>query len=64
MKWLDPAAVKRWLRASKPEPIDYPQVGDALVTWIKQGNWHQGEQLCQELWQQVELPESWRKKSP
>ncbi|WP_281213762.1 MJ1255/VC2487 family glycosyltransferase [Shewanella insulae] len=64
MKWLDPAAVKRWLRASRPEPIAYPQVGDALVSWLKQGNWHQGEQLCQELWQQVELPESWRKKSP
>lgn len=61
---LDPQVVKRWLKSPRPEPIAYPQVGDALVTWLKQGLWHSGEALCQGLWQQVELPESWRKKSP
>jgi uncharacterized protein (TIGR00661 family) len=64
MTTLDPRVVKRWLKASRPEPIAYPQVGDALVTWLKQGQWHTGEALCQSLWQQVELPESWRKKNP
>lgn len=64
MMSLDPQVVKRWLKSPRPEPIAYPQVGDALVTWLKQGQWHTGGDLCQTLWQQVELPESWRKKSP
>ncbi|MCE9679939.1 glycosyltransferase [Shewanella sp. AS1] len=63
MMRLEPHVVKRWLKASNPEPIKYPEVGDALVSWIKQGRWHTKEALCQSLWQQVALPEGWRKKS-
>ncbi|MCZ4337260.1 MJ1255/VC2487 family glycosyltransferase [Shewanella colwelliana] len=64
MMTLDSHIVRRWLKAPRPAPIAYPQVGDALVTWLQQGEWQSGEALCQALWQQVELPESWRKKSP
>ncbi|MGS0682738.1 MJ1255/VC2487 family glycosyltransferase [Shewanella sp. 125m-7] len=61
---LDPDALRRWLKAPMPEAIQYPEVGDALVTWLLQGNWSQPEALCQSLWENVSLPVSWQKKSP
>jgi uncharacterized protein (TIGR00661 family) len=60
MSSLDPKVLTRWLRAPQPEPIAYPQVGDSLVDWLEQGNWHRPESLCRELWSRVELPASWR----
>ncbi|GGI87977.1 MJ1255/VC2487 family glycosyltransferase [Shewanella gelidii] len=62
MSHLDLQAVKRWLKSPSPEPIAYPQVGDALVDWLLVGDWHNRQQLCQSLWQQVDLPATWRKK--
>ena len=38
MMSLDISAVKRWLKAASPNPIAYPQVGDALVKWIGSGH--------------------------
>ncbi|MCG9698221.1 MJ1255/VC2487 family glycosyltransferase [Shewanella sp. Isolate11] len=64
MMSLDVYTVKRWLKVPRPAAINYPQVGDALVTWLKQGQWHTADKLCEQLWQQVDLPENWRKKSP
>ncbi|QYJ78512.1 MJ1255/VC2487 family glycosyltransferase [Shewanella acanthi] len=60
MMSLDSATVKRWLKAASPEPIAYPQVGHALVNWIKGGQWQNVQPLCQELWSQVKLPDTWR----
>lgn len=60
MSSLDPKVLKRWLKAPQPDPIHYPQVGDSLVDWLVQGNWHKPESLCRELWSQVDLPTSWR----
>ena len=62
MQTLDPAVLKRWLKSPSPKPIAYPQVGDALVEWLKMGDWHQPQDLCQHLWSQVELPENWHKR--
>ncbi|MGK0408507.1 MAG: hypothetical protein ACJASB_000654 [Shewanella psychromarinicola] len=62
MQTLDPIVLKRWLKSPSPKPIAYPQVGDALVAWLKMGDWHQPQDLCQHLWSQVELPENWRKR--
>ncbi|GGP49397.1 MJ1255/VC2487 family glycosyltransferase [Shewanella saliphila] len=62
MEQLDSAILTRWLKTPSPKPIAYPQVGDALVDWLKKGDWHQPERLCQELWSQVELPENWHKR--
>ncbi|MDD8061078.1 MULTISPECIES: MJ1255/VC2487 family glycosyltransferase [Shewanella] len=59
---LDSAILKRWLKSPSPKPIAYPQVGDALVDWLKMGDWHHSERLCQDLWSQVELPDNWYKK--
>ena len=62
MQTLDFAVLKRWLKSPSPKPIAYPQVGDALVEWLKMGDWHQSQNLCQHLWSQVELPENWHKR--
>lgn len=64
MTFLDSQALRRWLKSPMPAPIDYPQVGDSLVPWLLQGRWHERQQLCDSLWGQMQLPESWRKKSP
>jgi len=60
MMSLDISAVKRWLKAASPNPIAYPQVGDALVKWIGSGQWQNTTPLCADLWSQVKLPDTWR----
>ncbi|MGX9459870.1 MJ1255/VC2487 family glycosyltransferase [Shewanella sp. A14] len=62
MQTLDTAVLKRWLKSPSPKPIAYPQVGDALVDWLKNGDWHQPQVLCEHLWSQVDLPENWHKR--
>ncbi|NKF51274.1 glycosyltransferase [Shewanella sp. WXL01] len=62
MASLDLTVLKRWLKKPSPAPIDYPQVGDTLVNWILAGDWHDTRSLCDDLWNQVELPDNWRKK--
>ncbi|WP_299798057.1 MJ1255/VC2487 family glycosyltransferase [uncultured Shewanella sp.] len=64
MSSLDKNRLRRWLKAPTPQPIGYPQVGDALVTWLLRGEWQTREKLCHDLWQRVELPESWQRKNP
>ncbi|MFV0597923.1 MJ1255/VC2487 family glycosyltransferase [Shewanella sp.] len=60
MMSLDMGVVKRWLKAASPNPIDYPKVGDALVKWICSGQWQNSAPLCDDLWSQVKLPDTWR----
>ena len=60
MMSLDVNIVKRWLKTASPNPIAYPKVGDTLVKWINGGDWHNSQPLCQELWSQVTLPDTWR----
>ncbi|MCL1088945.1 glycosyltransferase [Shewanella profunda] len=60
MMTLDINVLKRWLKAASPNPIAYPQVGDALVRWLRGGDWHHSQPLCKELWSQVTLPDTWR----
>ncbi len=64
MTSLNSEAVRRWLKSAVPEPIHYPQVGDALVKWLLSGDWHTGDKLCRQLWDEVDLPQSWQRKSP
>ena len=61
---LEPDALRRWLKSPMPEPICYPEVGDALVAWLLKGDWSQPDTLCRSLWKEVCLPMSWQKKSP
>lgn len=60
---LEPAVLRRWLKGSMPAPINYPEVGDALVSWLLKGNWREPEALCHSLWSQVNLPLSWQRKA-
>ncbi|WP_133408013.1 MJ1255/VC2487 family glycosyltransferase [Parashewanella tropica] len=60
MMTLDPQILSRWLKKANPQPIEYPQVADALVDWLQQGDWDNQEVLSKQLWQQVTLPDSWR----
>ncbi|WP_434939810.1 MJ1255/VC2487 family glycosyltransferase [Shewanella sp. HL-SH8] len=62
MQTLDKSKLTRWLKAPSPKAIRYPQVGDKLVDWLKTGEWQQPQQLCDQLWDQVELPENWHKR--
>ena len=62
MQTLDATVLKRWLKSPAPKPIAYPQIGDALVDWLKRGDWHQRQDLCHDLWSQVELPDNWHKR--
>lgn len=64
MDSLDYESLRRWLKLATPQAIDYPQVGDQLVQWLLSGDWHTGDKLCRKLWDEVDLPLSWRKKSP
>lgn len=64
MNALDKNCLRRWLKTPTPEPICYPQVGDALVKWLLQGDWQTREKLCRGLWEQVDLPDSWQRKNP
>lgn len=59
MHSLNRQTLRRWLRASNPQPICYPDVGDMLVSWLLQGNWQDTQTLCQEMWSKVRLPDSW-----
>ncbi|MCL1079728.1 glycosyltransferase [Parashewanella spongiae] len=61
MMTLDNLVLERWLKAPSPEPIHYPEVADSLVEWLQKGDWEQQEQLCNQLWDQVKLPDSWKK---
>ncbi|QFU21162.1 glycosyltransferase [Shewanella eurypsychrophilus] len=64
MAFLDCESLRRWLKSAAPQAIHYPQVGDALVKWLLAGDWHSGDKLCRQLWNEVDLPQSWRKKNP
>ncbi|QYJ74947.1 MJ1255/VC2487 family glycosyltransferase [Shewanella sp. FJAT-52076] len=60
MMHLSRDAMRSWLKSASPEPVRYPAVGDALVQWIEQGEWHRGDLLSEQLWSQVRLPDTWR----
>ncbi|MBR9727541.1 MJ1255/VC2487 family glycosyltransferase [Shewanella intestini] len=62
MNKLDATILTRWLKASSPAPIAYPQVGDVLAKWVVKGDWFEHKSLCDNLWQQVSLPDNWAKK--
>ncbi|WP_299492022.1 MJ1255/VC2487 family glycosyltransferase [uncultured Shewanella sp.] len=63
MMKLDKDVVRRWLKSASREAINYPPLGECLVDWIISGNWNEIASLCQSVWQEVRLPETWQKKS-
>ncbi|MEZ8101971.1 MJ1255/VC2487 family glycosyltransferase [Vibrio bivalvicida] len=56
MEFLDAAVVRRWLDESSAESVKYPDVAQAIVTWIKQGDWEDKSTLSESLWDKVDFP--------
>lgn len=62
MKTLNHKTLEQWLQQLKPEPIIYPNVADALVEWIVDGEKRSLESLSNDLWRQTYFPDSISKK--
>ncbi|MBY5922571.1 MJ1255/VC2487 family glycosyltransferase [Ferrimonas balearica] len=62
MKTLCPDRVAHWLDSPAIEPIQYPQMGDTLVTWLLARQWDDVSGLCQQAWAEARLPEAWQHK--
>lgn len=56
MDFLDASAVRKWLDEQQAERVIYPNVAQAIVDWVLQGEWHNQQTLCESLWQQVDFP--------
>ncbi|AIW15074.1 MJ1255/VC2487 family glycosyltransferase [Vibrio tubiashii] len=56
MEILDAAVVRNWLDESSAESVNYPDVAEAIVAWIKQGDWEDKSALTESLWEKVDFP--------
>jgi hypothetical protein len=56
MEILDAAVVRNWLDESSAESVNYPDVAEAIVAWIKQGDWEDKSTLTERLWEKVDFP--------
>jgi len=56
MEFLDASCVRKWLDEKQAERVVYPNVAQAIVEWVLQGNWDNPQQLSDSLWQQVDFP--------
>ncbi len=57
MDSLDSGTIRRWLDQWTAKQVIYPQVADAIVDWLVQGNWQDSSSLVADLWRQVESPD-------
>lgn len=58
MPKLDKEIAQRWLNSNQTKRISYPNVAQAIVRWISQGNWMDVGSLSEALWaktQEVDL---------
>lgn len=53
MSSVNADVIEEWLQCHKAERIAYSSDSQALVAWIKSGEWHNTKQLCAQLWDQV-----------
>jgi uncharacterized protein (TIGR00661 family) len=56
MDFLDAAVVRNWLDEKQADKVIYPNVADAIAEWVVKGDWSNHQELCDELWQQVDFP--------
>lgn len=56
MESLDAGIVRQWLDEDASESVNYPDVAQALVAWIQQGNWDDQAALATDLWSRVDFP--------
>src|SRR5690606_8320109 len=50
VKNLTVDAIAQWLPLEKPQPIEYPDVGNALAHWLTENRGEDVAQLQQDLW--------------
>lgn len=56
MDFLDAGSIRSWLDEQPSERIEYPDVAQAVVSWIKAGNWADHSELTTSLWDKVDFP--------
>ncbi len=62
MMSLDVEAVEQWIEAQPGQAVTFPDDPSCLVDWLVQRDWHNTQDVCQRLWQQVEFPEKVQQK--
>ena len=55
-KQLDTAVIANWLATAPAEPVQYPDVAQAVAAWLAQGASGSVPALSQRLWRQVQFP--------
>jgi uncharacterized protein (TIGR00661 family) len=53
MQSLDPASIETWLERSQAVEVRYPDVAQAVVDWICEGNFHIDRAWVDRIWAQV-----------
>lgn len=56
MEYLDASVVRNWLDEGPGECVAYPNVAEAIVEWVLNGEWDTTEQLTKQLWSKVDFP--------
>lgn len=57
MRSLDAEILKKWLNNFSGKRVVYPNVPEAIVDWILQGNWSETQSLIEKLWSEVYSPD-------
>ncbi|QIA62448.1 glycosyltransferase [Vibrio astriarenae] len=57
MERLDSMVVGQWLGDQAAEKVSYPDVAEAIASWICEGKLHDHSSLQQALWSQVDFPD-------
>lgn len=56
MDMLDASILRHWLDEAQAESVNYPNVAEAIVEWLLQGNWGNQTELTTRLWDRVDFP--------
>ena len=56
MDMLDASILRCWLDEAQAESVNYPNVAEAIVDWLQQGNWGNQTELTTRLWDRVDFP--------
>lgn len=62
MNFLDADEVETWMAQPNNETVVFPSDPSILIEWIKSGQWHDTQSVCQKLWQEVKFPDAVRRR--
>jgi uncharacterized protein (TIGR00661 family) len=63
METLDAGRLKDWLYHFEARQMLYPDVAQAIVQWIQEGNWGDVASLANNLWSKVRVPDAEQERS-